>query len=66
MIPFLLLRKNTLKWVSPYFKFLALLLIVQGFLWVFRIEDFAYAMLPIFIALGIRYAYLSKYLNNTN
>jgi len=61
MIPFLLLRKNTLKWVSAYFKFLLLLLMGQAFIWIFKIEAFAYAMLPIFIALGIRYTYLSKY-----
>jgi len=61
IIPFLLLRKNTLKWVSPYFKFLVVLLIGQIFIWIFKIEDFAYAMLPIFIALGIRYTYISKY-----
>jgi len=61
IITFLLLRKNTLKWTSTYFKFLLLLIIGQAFIWLFKIEAFAYAMLPIFIALGIRFTYLSKY-----
>jgi len=61
IIPFLLLSKNTLKWVSPYFKFLVVLLIGQIFIWAFKVEAFSYAMLPIFIALGIRYTYISKY-----
>jgi len=61
MIPFLLIRKNTLKWISAYFKCLTLLLIIQAFIWVFKIEAFANTMLPLFIALGIRYTYLIKY-----
>lgn len=61
IIPFLLLRKDTLKWISGYFKLLVLLLIIQMFVWGFQIEAFAYAMLPLYIALGFRYTYLSKH-----
>lgn len=61
IIPFLLIRKNSFKWTSTYFKVLVLLLITQACLWIFKVEDFAQAMLPLFIALGIRYSYLIKY-----
>ena len=55
------LSKNTPKWMSNYFKSLTLLLISLLLVWVFKIEAFAYGMMPIFIALGLRYVYLSKY-----
>ena len=56
-----ILRKKTPKWVANYFKMLTLLLISLLLVWVFKVEAFAYGMTPIFIALGVRYVYLSKY-----
>jgi hypothetical protein len=61
IIGFVILRNNTAKWIPNYFKLLTLLLISLLVVWVFKIEAFAYGMSPIFIALGVRYVYLSKY-----
>ena len=61
MIAFFTLSKNSPKWISNYFKLLTILLISLLLVWVFKIEAFAYGITPIFIALGVRYVYLSKY-----
>jgi hypothetical protein len=61
IVAVVILRKKTPKWVAIYFKMLTLLLISLLLVWVFKVEAFAYGMTPIFIALGVRYVYLSKY-----
>jgi len=61
IISFIILGKKSPKWISSYFKLLIALLISLILVWIFKIEAFAYGMAPIFIALGIRYMYLSKY-----
>jgi len=61
VIAFVVLSKNTPKWISNYFKFLISLLISLILVWIFKIEAFAYGMTPIFIVLGVRYIYLIKY-----
>lgn len=61
IIAFITLNKNKKKWINTYFRLLTLLLFSLAVVWIFKIEAFAYAMLPIFIALMIRYVYLSKY-----
>lgn len=61
IISFVILRNNTPKWISNYFKLLILFLILLIVVWTFKVEAFAYGMTPIFIALGVRYMYLSRY-----
>jgi len=63
ILAFIILSKKTPKWISNYFKLLTILLISLLLVWIFKIEAFAYGMTPIFIALGVRYLYLSKYFN---
>jgi len=64
VIVFATLSKNTPKWMSNYFKLLTIFLISLLIVWTCNIEAFAYGLIPIFMALGIRYVYLSKYFNS--
>jgi len=61
IIAFVSINKNPPKWINNYFKLLIVLLIFLMAAWIFKIEVFSYGMTPIFIALVIRYIYLSKY-----
>ena len=61
IIAVLLLKKNKQNWLFYYFILLIVLLGIQAIVWMFKIEEFVYTMIPIFIALGIRYTYLMKY-----
>ncbi len=51
------------SWVLRYLKFLIIMLCLLALQWVVGIQGFAFALLPLFLALGIRYAYLIVYYN---
>ena len=61
LIAVLLLKKKNPSYMFYYFFFLIVLLGVQAIVWIFKIEEFVYTMIPLFIALGVRYTYLIKY-----
>ena len=58
---FLIFKDHKTNFKAIYFKLLTALMLLLGVIWLFKIEAFAYGMIPIFIALGIRYFYLSRY-----
>jgi hypothetical protein len=58
---FLIFNDHKKNFKAIYFKLLSALMLLLGVIWLFKIEAFAYGMIPIFIALGIRYLYLSRY-----
>ncbi len=62
LIASLLIFKNSnTNWKATYFKILSALMIFLGITWLFKIEAFAYGLLPLFIALFIRYVFASKF-----
>jgi hypothetical protein len=61
IMAFLILKENHLKFKTVYFKFSTFSILILGIIWLIKIEAFAYGMLPIFIALFVRYAYLANY-----
>lgn len=60
IVAFIILFKRRITWLSKYYTLLIVLLLIQTLVWVFRIEVFAYAAIPFFIALLIRYFYAMK------
>ena len=60
MIP-QLFKKEVKKWIIKYLKFLLIMLCLLTLHWIIGIEIFAIGLIPILIALFIRYLYLIKY-----
>lgn len=55
------IRKTTPpKWIYPYLKLAIIMLALLGFHWIVGVQRFAYALIPLFIALAIRYIYMLK------
>lgn len=55
------IRKTTPpKWIYPYIKLAIIMLALLGFHWIVGVQRFAYALIPLFIALTIRYIYMLK------
>ncbi len=62
VIAFMMLKKKLAKWLLHYYTFLLVLLVILIVVWVLKIEVFAYAMIPFFIALFVRCLYVHKHL----
>ncbi len=58
VIAFYVVKKNPPKWVRSYVRFLFILLLAMSFVWVFRLQVYNTALLPIMAMLGIRYVFL--------
>ncbi|REH48831.1 uncharacterized protein DUF4105 [Tenacibaculum gallaicum] len=63
LISFILLKKNSPKWVNIYIKFLLAFLVVIPIIWLTKVQLHTYPIIPLFILLGVRYWYLQKTLN---
>ena len=57
-VAFYAIKKNPPAWVRSYARFLFILLICMSFVWIFQLQVYNIAMLPITLMLGVRYAYL--------
>ena len=57
------LRPSPKLWFIKYLKFLVIMLCLLSFHWVVGIQVFALALLPLLLALGIRYVFLIWYFN---
>lgn len=58
---FLIFKDHKKNFKAIYFKLLSALMLLLGVIWLFKIEAFALGMAPVFVALLVRYLYLSKY-----
>lgn len=63
---FHLFKKQPKPWLRRYLKFLVIMLCLLTFHWLVGIELFAIGLIPLFIALGIRYLYLIRYFKNNS
>ncbi len=61
VVSLLIFKNSNTNWKATYFKILSALMIFLGVTWLFKIEAFAYGLLPLFIALFIRYVFASKF-----
>ena len=59
-----LFRKKALAWFVKYLKLLVILLCLLTLHWIIGVQVFAIGLIPLLIALLIRYVYLLKYYNN--
>jgi len=64
IVAFVLFKNKLPNWLTYYYIFLIVLLLVLMIVWLLKIEVFAYALLPFFIALLVRYVYVYKYLQS--
>ncbi|NVJ88375.1 MAG: DUF4105 domain-containing protein [Flavobacteriaceae bacterium] len=60
IIAFFVLKSNNPKWLSHYFKLLIILLALIPFLWIFKVQLFPLAIIPLLVFLAFRYLYLVK------
>lgn len=61
IILFQLFKNKMSNWFNKYLKFLLILLCLLIFHWITRVQVFAIGLIPLLIALFIRYIYLIKY-----
>ncbi len=61
-------KRSTKKWQIGFLKFLVIMLCLMTFHWIFGVQVFAIALIPLIIALFIRYIFLihyfKKHINN--
>ena len=60
IVAFYILKKNLTKWVLFYLKLLISLLLLTFIVWILKIQVFNLALLPLLLALLIRYLYLIR------
>ena len=58
-----LYKKIPKHWFVKYLKFLVILLCLLTLHWILGVQVFAFSLIPLLIALFIRYIYLIKYIN---
>ena len=58
--------KKTSNWFIKYLKFLIILLCLLTLHWIIGVQVFAVGLLPLLIALFIRYLFLIRHLSNYN
>lgn len=58
VVAFFIVKKDVPAWVRVYVRLLFILLLAMTFVWVFQVQVFSIAMLPIMLLLAVRYAYL--------
>lgn len=66
IVAFLLLKSKNRKWIKNYMLALLILLDIGILLWLFKVQIYSIAVVPIFIALYIRYIYLWIYFGKVN
>ena len=59
-----LLKSKVKNWVKSYLKFLIIMLCLLTLHWIIGVQVFAIALIPLLIALAIRYVYLVRFYNN--
>lgn len=62
IIGFILLKNQSKKWLVKYYELLLILLSSILIFWMLDVEVFSRALIPLFIALIIRYLYVKRYL----
>ena len=60
IIAFYLLKNKLPKWIKTYNMLLLLLIVVLAIVWLFNIQQFNTALIPLLIALCIRYFYITN------
>lgn len=59
------LKNQPARWLKKYIKFLIILLVLLSFHWITGVQVFAIGLIPLLVALLIRYLFLVKYETST-
>lgn len=62
LMSFLILKKTPPTWMKKYISFLLILILVSGLFWVLGIQFFPIVIVPLLIALMVRYWYVKRFL----
>ena len=62
---FVIKKATPPQWIYPYMKLSVIMLALLGFHWIVGVQQFAYALIPLFIALAVRYMYMLKVIKQT-
>ncbi len=57
-------KQNPKNWLKKYIMFQILMLLLLGIHWITGVQSYPVALLPLLIALSIRYIFIFKFLNN--
>jgi len=66
VVAFFMLKSNLQKWISIYNGMLLMLLFCMILLWALKIQIFNMAIIPLIIALAIRFIYLIYFIRKSN
>lgn len=55
---FIITKANPPRWIYPYIKLTIILLVLLCFHWIVGVQAYPYSLIPLFIALGLRYLYI--------
>lgn len=61
-----ILKKNPPLWLGKYVFFLLLMLVLLCIHWLTGVQEFAFALIPLLVALFIRYTFLISYFKKNN
>ena len=61
IVAFYMLKAKLPRWIKQYNKLLLFLILVLLLLWIFKIQLFNLALIPLLLALCIRYFYVIKH-----
>ncbi|MAP54793.1 DUF4105 domain-containing protein [Altibacter sp.] len=62
LLAFYMAKRNPPVWLRRYLIFLLLLLIMVVIHWFTGVQEFAYAFIPLFVAMAVRYVFVINYL----
>lgn len=55
---FVIGKKDPPRWIYPYMKLALIMMVLLAFHWIIGVQRYAYALLPLLVAIGIRYAFI--------
>lgn len=58
IVAFYITKNNLKNWITTYYKVITILLVIAVIVWIFKIQVFNIAILPLIISLIIRYLYV--------
>ncbi|MGW8121790.1 lipoprotein N-acyltransferase Lnb domain-containing protein [Roseivirga echinicomitans] len=58
VVAFFVVKRNAPAWTRSYVRLLFIMLIGMSFIWIFQLEVFSIALVPIMLLLAVRYAFL--------
>lgn len=55
---FVVAKNDPPRWIYPYMKLALIMMVLLAFHWIIGVQKYAYALMPLLVAIAIRYAYI--------